>query len=48
MNIIIPNITEACLLTGYEYKQNNHTDEYINGLIEALNKEETERKKDRR
>lgn len=38
-DIIIPNITEACLLTGYEYKQNNHTDEYINGLIEALNKE---------
>lgn len=36
---IIPNITEACLLTGYEYKQNNHTEEYINGLIEALQKE---------
>ncbi len=36
---IIPNITEACLLTGYEYKQNNHTDEYINGLIKALENE---------
>ena len=38
-DIIIPNITEACLLTGYEYKQNNHTDEYIDGLISALVKE---------
>ncbi len=38
-DIIIPNITEACLLTGYEYKQNNHTDEYIDGLIGALVKE---------
>ena len=37
-DIVVPNITEACLLTGYEYKQNNHTDEYINGLLEALNK----------
>ena len=36
---ILPNITEACLLTGYEYKPNNHTDEYINGLINALQKE---------
>lgn len=38
-DVIIPNITEACLLTGYEYKQNNHTDEYIDGLINALVKE---------
>ena len=37
-DVVVPNITEACLLTGYEYKQNNHTDEYINGLLEALNK----------
>lgn len=36
---ILPNITEACLLTGYEYKQYNHTDEYIDGLISALQKE---------
>ena len=38
-DVILPNITEACLLTGYEYKQNNHTEEYISGLIEALVKE---------
>ena len=38
-DVILPNITEACLLTGYEYKQNNHSDEYLNGLIDALVKE---------
>ncbi len=37
-DIIVPNITEACLLTGYEYKQNNHTEEYINVLLDALSK----------
>lgn len=38
-DVILPNITEACLLTGYDYKPNNHTDEYIDGLINALEKE---------
>ena len=38
-DVIIPNITEACLLTGYEYQANNHSEEYINGLILALRKE---------
>lgn len=35
-DVILPNITEACLLTGIEYKQNNHTDEYIEKLIKGL------------
>lgn len=38
-DVIIPNITEACLLTGYEFKMDNHSDEYIDGLINALIKE---------
>jgi len=38
-DVIVPNITEACLLTGYEYKQNNHTEEYIDGLLNALSNE---------
>lgn len=38
-DIIIPNITEACLLTGYKFKMDNHSDEYIDGLINALLKE---------
>lgn len=38
-DVIIPNITEACLLTGYEYQKDNHSDEYIEGLINALIKE---------
>lgn len=35
-DIIIPNITEACLLTGVEYKNSHHTKEYINELINKL------------
>lgn len=35
-DVIIPNITEACLLTGYKWQMDNHTDEYIDGLINAL------------
>ena len=35
-DVIVPNITEACLMTGYEYKQNNHSEQYVDGLINAL------------
>lgn len=38
-DVIIPNITEACLITNYPYVQNKHTDEYINGLINELVKQ---------
>ena len=38
-DVIVPNITEACLMTNYEYMQNNHTDEYIDGLLSALSNE---------
>lgn len=38
-DVIIPNITEACLLTNYPYQKDNHSDEYINGLIKALTNE---------
>lgn len=35
-DIIIPNITEACLLTGMEYKDGVQTKEYISELIYRL------------
>lgn len=35
-DIIIPNITEACLLTNYNYQIDNHNEQYIDGLIKAL------------
>lgn len=38
-DVIIPNITEACLLTGYIYQKDNHSDEYLTGLINALKNE---------
>ena len=34
-DIILPNITEACLLTGIEYKE-TYDEAYINNLIHAL------------
>lgn len=34
-DIILPNITEACLLTGYEYKE-QYDETYITGLLDAL------------
>lgn len=34
-DVIVPNVTESCLLTGIEYRQ-EHTKEYINELIMAL------------
>lgn len=35
-DIITPNITEACFMTGMEYKQAPHTKEYIENLTDAL------------
>lgn len=35
-DVILPNITEACILTGVEYRDDNHTDEYINHLLNEL------------
>ena len=35
-DIIIPNITEACFLTGVEYEQAPHSEEFINKLIDKL------------
>ena len=34
-DILLPNITEACLLTGYEYKE-KYDEKYIDGLLQAL------------
>lgn len=34
-DIILPNITEACLMTGTEFRE-EYDDEYITGLIRAL------------
>ena len=35
-DIIVPNITEACLITGMEYKEGKQTEEYISELIYRL------------
>ena len=37
-DIILPNITEACFLTGVEYKDGCHDKEYFEKLIEELRK----------
>ena len=37
-DIIIPNITEACFLTGVEYKESPHSNEFIEELISKLRK----------
>lgn len=37
-DVIVPNVTESCLLTGIAYRE-EHSKEYINELIEALKKE---------
>ena len=36
-DIIMPNITEACIMTGVEYKE-QYDDDYINSLIKELKK----------
>ena len=35
-DVILPNITEACYMTGIEYKESGHTPEYIRSLLGAL------------
>lgn len=35
-DILLPNITEACLLTNTLYKSNNHDEEYIDDIINKL------------
>lgn len=35
-NVITPNITEACFLTGTEYCAGPHTEEFVNTLMEKL------------
>ncbi|MBE5949783.1 MAG: pyridoxamine kinase [Lachnospiraceae bacterium] len=36
-DFILPNITEACMFTGYEYRE-EYDEAYIKGLIDALGK----------
>ena len=36
-DILLPNITEACMLTNYEYRE-IYDEEYIKGLLDKLNK----------
>lgn len=35
-DIVLPNITEASMMTKSEYRQSGHTPEYIEGLIKAV------------
>ena len=35
-DVITPNITEACMMLGIEYKEGPYTEDYINGLISGL------------
>lgn len=35
VDIILPNITEACLLTGYPYRE-RYDEAYVNGLLDRL------------
>jgi pyridoxine kinase len=35
-DVIIPNITEACFLSGVEYRKGPYSEEYINLLVEKL------------
>ena len=35
-DIILPNITEACFMTGVEFKEGVQTEEYINNLLNKL------------
>lgn len=38
-DIFLPNITEACFLTGIEYRAYAHDEEYIKSILQDLNKE---------
>ncbi len=35
-DVILPNITEACIMTNIPYQEKNHSDEYINSILHAL------------
>ena len=35
-DVILPNVTEACIMAGVEYKENNHSDEYIDLILNKL------------
>jgi pyridoxine kinase len=37
-DIVIPNITEACFITGIEYKE-NYDEAYVMSILEALDKD---------
>ena len=37
-DIVIPNITEACFITGIEYKE-NYDEAYVMGILDALDKD---------
>jgi pyridoxine kinase len=37
-DIIVPNITEACLLTGIEYREGPYSNEFITELLKSLSK----------
>lgn len=37
-DVIVPNVTESCLLTGIPYRE-EHSKKYINELVQALKKE---------
>ena len=37
-DILIPNITEACLMTDYPYQERPYSEEYIQGLLKELAK----------
>lgn len=37
-DIVIPNITEACFMTGHEYKE-KYDEEYVNSVLNALERE---------
>ena len=35
-DIIIPNITEACLMLGYEYKEGPYTEDFVEKILKGL------------
>ncbi len=37
-DIVIPNITEACFMTGHEYKE-KYDEDYVNSILNALERE---------
>ena len=37
-DIILPNITEACFMTGLEYREDHHDETYVRSILSALKK----------